>query len=400
MASEHRAHPVNRLTAPAVRKLGAGMHADGGGLYLVVDDTGARRWALRTTVHGRRREIGLGPVSLLSLGEAREQARALRKVARAGGDPIAERDKDKRTSLTFADAARKVHAEQIVPNATNGKHVAQWITTLETYALPIIGSRPVHAVEQADVLRVLSPIWTEKPETARRIRQRLRTVLDWARTAGHRDGINPVEGVEKGLARQKDRTAHHAALSWRDLPALMPRIEESQGMGSLALQFTILTAARSGEVRLAIWAEIDLEARVWTIAPERMKAGREHRVPLSKSALAILEKLRPLAVNDQSLLFPSKRAAKPLSDMTLAAVLKRLGESVTVHGMRSTFRDWAEENTSYPHEVKEAALAHAVKNKVEAAYRRTDLFDKRIAMMDAWASYATGAGAKVVRLGA
>jgi len=400
VAKERKAHPVNKLTAAAVRKLGAGMYADGGGLYLVVDDTGARRWALRTTVHGRRREIGLGPVSLYSLAEARERARALRKVARAGGDPIAERDKDKRASLSFSDAARKVHAEQIAPNAKNGKHVAQWLTTLETYACPSMGSLPVHAVEQADVLRVLSPIWTEKPETARRVRQRLRTVLDWARTAGHRDGVNPVEGVEKGLARQKDRTAHHPALPWRDLPDLMQRIEATEGMGSLALQFAILTAARSGEVRLATWAEIDFEAGVWTIAPDRMKAGREHRVPLSDAALAVLEKVRPLSVGSDSLLFPSKRAAKPLSDMTLAAVLKRLEAAVTVHGMRSTFRDWAEENTSYPHEVKEAALAHAVKNRVESAYQRTDLFDKRVNMMDAWASYATGAGTKVVRLGA
>ena len=400
VARGRKAHPVNKLTAPAVRKLGAGMHADGGGLYLVVDDTGARRWALRTTVHGRRREIGLGPASLLSLGDAREQARALRKVARAGGDPIAERDKDKRASLTFEDAARKVHAEQIVPNAKNGKHVAQWLTTLETYAFPTMGSRPVHAVDQSDVLRVLAPIWTEKAETARRVRQRLRTVLDWARTAGHRDGVNPVEGVEKGLSRQKDRTAHHKALPWRELPSLMPRIEGTEGMGSLALQFAILTAARSGEVRLATWAEIDMEAGVWTIAADRMKAGREHRVPLSAATLAILAKVRPLAVGSGSLLFPSKRAAKPLSDMTLVAVLKRLGIGATVHGMRSTFRDWAEEMTSYPHEVKEAALAHAVKNKVEAAYRRTDLFDKRVDMMNAWASYATGAGAKVVRLGA
>jgi len=399
-ARESKAHPVNKLTAPAVKRMGAGMHADGGGLYLVVDDTGARRWALRTTVHGRRREIGLGPVSLLSLKDAREQAIVLRKVARAGGDPIAERDKGKRVSLTFADAARKGHAEQIVPNAKNGKHVKQWLKTLETYAFPAMGSLPVHAVEQSDVLRVLAPIWTEKPETARRVRQRLRSVLDWARTAGHRDGANPVEGVEKGLAKQKDRTSHHAALPWRDLPDLMQLIEETEGMGSLALQFAILTAARSGEVRLATWSEIDLEAGVWTIAPDRMKAGREHRVPLSDPAMAILEKVRPLSVGSGSLLFPSKRAAKPLSDMTLAAVLKRLGVSVTVHGMRSTFRDWTEEMTSYPHEVKEAALAHAIKNKVEAAYRRTDLFEKRVNMMDAWASYATGAGGKVVRLGA
>ena len=394
------AHPVNRLTAAAVRKIGPGMHADGGGLYLVVDDTGARRWALRTTVHGRRREIGLGPLSLLSLAEAREKARTLRRVAREGGDPIAERDKDKRRSMTFEDAARKVHAEQIAPNAKNGKHVAQWLSTLEAYAFPVVGSRPVHVVEQSDILRVLAPIWTEKPETARRVRQRLRTVLDWARAAGHREGVNPVEGVEQGLARQRDRVSHHAALPWRDLPALMRRIERTDGMGALALRFVILTACRSGEARLATWGEVDLEAGVWSIPAERMKAGREHRVPLSGPALDILRTVRPLAVGADSLLFPSKRAAKPLSDMTLSAVLKRLEAPVTVHGMRSAFRDWAEESTSYPHEVKEAALAHTVKNKVEAAYRRTDLFDKRRDMMEVWGRYASRNSGNVIRISA
>ena len=398
MEATGKAHPVNKLTAASVRRIGPGMHADGGGLYLVVDDTGARRWALRTTVHGRRREIGLGPVSLLSLSDAREKARTLRRVARAGDDPIAERDKGKRRSITFEEAARTVHRELIVPNAKNGKHVAQWLSTLTTYAFPVMGSRPVHMVEQADILKVLAPIWTEKAETARRVRQRLRTVLDWSRTAGHRDGINPVEGVEKGLARQRDRTAHHAALPWQDLPALMPSIESSKGMGALALRFVILTACRSGEARLATWGEIDMDAGVWTIPAERMKSGREHRVPLSAPALAVLETVKPLKENAKGLVFPSKRAAKPLSDMTLAAVLKRLEVPVTVHGMRSTFRDWAEEKTAFSHEVKEAALAHTVANKVEAAYRRTDLFDKRRVMMDAWGRYVAQLETNVVRL--
>jgi integrase len=343
---------------------------------------------------------GLGPVSLVGLAEAREKAQRLRKVAREGGDPIAERDRERRVSLTFEAAARKVHAEHVVPHNRNAKHVAQWLSTLETYAFPTMGKLPVHAVEEADVLRVLAPIWTDKPETGRRVRQRVRTVLDWARTAGHRDGVNPVEGVEKGLPRQRDRAAHHAALSWRELPDLMPRLEAAEDMGALALRFAILTGARSGEVRGATWDEFDLETKVWTVPAERIKAGRAHRVPLSDLALAVLHAAQRLATRAEALVFPSAKAGRPLSDMTLTAVLKRLKVPATVHGFRSTFRDWAEEATAFPHEVKEAALAHTLRNKVEAAYRRTDLFEKRRDMMDAWASFATGKGAKVMRLGA
>lgn len=392
-------HPVNQLTAVSVKKAGPGKYADGGGLYLVVDPSGARRWELRVTVHGRRREIGLGGVSLLSLAEAREKARALRAVAKDGGDPIAERDKNKRRSMTFEDAARKVHAEQIEPNARNAKHAAQWLSTLETYAFPTMGNRPVHAVDQKDVLRVLAPIWTAKGETARRVRQRVRTVLDWARAAGHREGINPVEGVEKGLPKQRDAVKHHAAYPWRDLPALMERIEGVAGMGALGLRFVTLTAARSGEVRLARWGEIDMDQAEWTVPGERMKAGKAHRVPLSPEALGVLGIVRDLKTGPDSLVFPSPRGGKPMSDMTIAKVLKTLGVEAVPHGMRSTFRDWAEEATSFSHEVKEAALAHTIKNKVEAAYRRTDLFDKRRDLMDAWGRYAVGgAGADVVRL--
>jgi integrase len=393
-------HPDKRLTAIAVRRLGPGRYADGNGLWLDVDDSGARRWFLRTLVHGRRRDIGLGGVSWVSLAEAREMALRLRKVAREGGDPIAVRDQGKRTSMSFAEAAQKVHAEHIAANNRNAKHVVQWLATLEKHAFPIIGAKPVHAVEQADILRVLAPIWTERPETARRVRQRLRTVLDWARTAGHREGINPVDGVEKGLARQRDKPKHFAALPWQELPGLMPRIASVKGMGAMALRFCILTAARSGEVRGATWEEIDLAGKVWTIPAGRMKAGITHRVPLSDDAIALLRIVQPLATQPQALLFPSQKAGTPLSDMTLAAVLKRLGVSVTVDGFRSSFRDWAEEATAFPHEVKEAALAHAVSSKVERAYRRTNLFEKRRTMMEAWASYAMGAGAKVVRLGA
>lgn len=389
-------HLEKRLSAPAVRTLGAGFHGDGNGLYLQVDPSGARRWVLRTLVHGRRRDIGLGGAAIVPLGEARELARQLRRVAREGGDPIEVRDKGKRASLIFEDAARRVHAEQIMPNARNEKHVAQWINSLETYAFGVIGKLPVHAVVQADILRVLSPIWIEKPETARRVRQRLRTVLDWARAAGMREGVNPAEGVEKGLAKQRDRTRHHVALPWRDLPDLMKRLVGTDGMGALALRFAILTAARSGEVRGATWSEVDMEAGIWCIPAERMKGGREHRVPLSEAALDLLRMAKGSALRPEELVFPSTRRGKPLSDMTLGSVLRRLGVPVTVHGFRSTFRDWAEESTSFPHEVKEAALAHAVRNKVEAAYRRSDLFEKRRHMMKAWAEYALGSHSNAV----
>jgi integrase len=383
-------HPDKKLTAVHVRKAGPGRYADGGGLYLVVDPSGARRWLLRIVAQGKRRDIGLGGVQTVTLADARERAQRLRAIARDGGNPLAERDRDKRASLTFADAARRVHAEQIVPNAKNGKHVAQWLKTLETYAFPVAGAKPVDAVDQADILRILSPIWTETPETARRVRQRLRTVLDWARTAGMRHGINPVEGVEMGLARQKDRTKHFTALPWRELPCVMAKIAATNGMGALALRFAILTAARSGEVRGARWAEIDVEARTWTIPAERMKAGTEHRIPLTDPALDVLRLAKGLATRAEDHVFPAQKAATPLSDMTLSAVLKRHEIAVTVHGFRSTFRDWTEEATAYPFEVREAALAHAVKNKTERAYRRTDLFEKRREMMQEWGRHVVG----------
>ncbi|MEQ9811532.1 MAG: tyrosine-type recombinase/integrase [Azospirillaceae bacterium] len=392
-------HPVNRLTAVQVRNAPPGRHADGNGLYLEVDESGARRWLLRTVVHGRRRHIGLGSAALVPLSEAREKARSLRAIAREGGDPVAERDKHRRQSMTFEEAARTVHAEQVEPHARNAKHRAQWISTLETYAYPTIGKTPVHAVQQADVLRILAPIWMTKPETARRVRQRIRTVLDWARASGLRDGPNPVENVETGLPKQPtgiDR--NFAAYPWADLPALMPRIEAVDGMGALALRFAILTAARSGEVRGVTWDEIDTDAKVWAIPASRMKGGRAHRVPLTHAALAILEAAQARTGSRQGLVFPSSRPGKPLSDMTLSAVLRRLQVPATVHGFRSTFRDWASERTSASHEVMEAALAHVIPSKVERAYRRGDVFDKRRTLMEQWAAYALGTGGKVVEL--
>ena len=380
----------NALTPAKVRQeKRPGRYADGNGLYLHVSDTGARWWVWRGTVHGKRKERGIGSVQLISLAEAREIARKYRRIAHDGGDPATERDKDKRETLTFEDAARRVWADQIEPNARNPKHRQQWINTLHDYAFPVVGSLPVHAIKQADILRILAPIWTEKPETARRVRQRLRTVMNWARTAGHYEGMNPVEGVEDGLPKQRAKVRHFRALPYGELPELMRRIEDVDGMGALALRFTILTAARSGEVRGAMWSEIDTEARVWAIPADRMKAEVEHRVPLCDETLAVLERVRGLS---DGLVFPSRRAGRPISDMTLSAVLRRLDVPGTVHGMRSTFRDWCEEMTGFPHEVKEAALAHTVRNKVEAAYRRTDLFDKRRTLMDQWGRFCLSAG--------
>ena len=380
-------HPHNRLNVAKVKAAKPGRHADGNGLYLVVDPSGARRWMLRTMVRGRRRDIGLGSARLVSLAEARAQAMEFRKAARNGLDPVEERNRAERVAPSFEEAARRVHAEQIVPTARNGKHIDQWIRTLELYAFPTIGHLPVDTIGQSDILKALEQIWTDKPETARRVRQRLKTVMDWARAAGYFDRVNPVEGIEKGLAAQRTIVKHHKAAAWQDMPKIWQRISSVEGMGRLALQFIILTAARSGEVRGAVWDELNLEDAVWTIPGARMKAGRDHRVPLTPEASKILQEARHFISTQDRLVFPSRRKNTQLSDMTVAAVLKRIKLGVTVHGFRSTFRDWAEEATSFPHEVKEAALAHVVKNKAEAAYRRTDLFEKRRELMDAWSNY-------------
>ncbi len=344
-------------------------------------------------MRGKRRDIGLGGASWVSLAEAREKARDLRKIAREGGDPIAARKIDQ-VCPTFEEAARRVHSEQVVGNARNEKHRMQWVNTLRDYAFPHIGSKSVREIEQSDVLQALSPIWTEKPETARRVRQRIRTVMDWARTAGHFEGVNPVEGVERGLAKQKNRVKHHAAMPWGEVPEFLPTLGES--VAASALRFVILTAARTGEVIRAQWSEFDLEARVWTVPAERMKADMEHRVPLSAEALEVLEKVRGL---DAEFIFPGQRRGKGLSNMAMTQLLRRLGRrDVTVHGFRSSFRDWAEERGGMPREVAELCLAHQVGSAVERAYLRTDLFEKRKQLMGAWARVCCPATADVIRI--
>lgn len=271
---------ANRLHPNRVKALKEpGHYVDGDGLALVIGKRGGKSWVLRTVIKGKRTDIGLGGVSWVSLAEAREKARELRKIAREGGDPRAVRRAEEECP-TFEEAAKRVHAEQIAGQGKNDKHRAQWLNTLKAYAFPLIGTKPVREIEQRDVLAVLAPIWTEKPETARRVRQRIRTVMNWARTAGHFEGVNPVVGVEKGLERQKRRVTHHAAMPWAEIPDFLPRLGDSAA--ALALRFLILTAARTGEVIGARWSEIDTEARVWTIPAERMKAEKEHR-PLAEA---------------------------------------------------------------------------------------------------------------------
>ncbi|WP_082513992.1 site-specific integrase [Methylobacterium sp. Leaf465] len=367
----------------------AGRYADGNGLYLIVDPSGAKRWLLRTVVQGRRRDIGLGGTSLVSLAEAREKASSFRKLAREGGDPLAERRKVQASVPTFAQAVQTVHDEH---KATwkNAKHAQQWITTLQTYAYPHLNAKPVDGITTPDVLKVLAPIWLTKPETARRVRQRIGTVLDWAKAAGHRAGENPIDGVAKGLPKQTDRDEHHSALSYAEVSAFLDQLRVCGGSEAVRLgfEFLILTAARTGEVLGMTWSEIDMNARLWMVPAQRMKAGREHRVPLSDPALAVLTRAKAISTSGE-LVFPGRSQGRPLSNMAFLMVLRRMGLNITPHGFRSSFRDWAAECTSLPREVAEMALAHTVENRVEAAYRRGDLLEKRRELMMMWANWAT-----------
>jgi integrase len=347
---------------------------------------------LRTVVQGRRRDIGLGGLSVVSLAEAREQAAGYRKVARAGGDALAERRKARTSIPTFAEAAERVHDEHKA-SWRNPKHAQQWINTLRQYAYPIIGSRRVDHIDTPELLKVLAPIWLTKAETARRVRQRIGTVLDWSKAAGHRTGENPIDGVTKGLPKQSDRQGHHAALPYVGVPDFMKRLRDvgSRSVGSLAFEFLILTACRTSEALGAEWSEIDLHRAVWTIPGQRMKAKREHRVPLTPRCIEILQTVE-LLTGGSSFVFAGRSGDRPLSNMVFAQTLKRMEVQVTAHGFRSSFRDWAAEVTSFPREVAEMALAHTIGNKVEAAYRRGDLFAKRRELMQAWSDYV-GAGA-------
>jgi len=387
------------LSARKVATAGPGRHSDGRGLLLIVRPSGARSWILRYQVAGRRRDFGLGPWPEVSLAEARERALTVRRLTKAGRDPIAERGHRQGQGMTFSTAAEAlIKAKR--PGWRNAKHEAQWRSTLKTYGYPKLGSLYVQAVDTAAVLDVLRPIWTTKTETASRVRQRIEAVLDYATAIKARTGDNPARWrghLDHLLARPSavHKVKHHAALDWRQAPEFMAELAKRSGIDARALAFTVLTAARSGEVRGMRWGELDLEDAVWTVPASRIKAGREHRVPLQPQAVALLAK----PGKSEELVFPSPvKTGKPLSDAALAAVVERMGyDKITVHGFRSTFRDWAGETTSHAREVIEAALAHKLKDKAEAAYARGDLFQKRRRLMQDWAAYLTAAGG-VVRL--
>lgn len=391
--------PEKALTALLVRTVQEpGKYFDGQGLYLRVETNGSRFWVQRITIRGKRCELGLGSPSLVSLAEARTIALDNRKLARAGGDPLASK-REAAAVLSFEDAARKVH-EMHSPTWKNPKHAAQFISTLETYAFPRLGRLKVPEVTTADVLAVLSPIWVEKAETARRVRQRIGTVMKWAIAQGWRQD-NPAENIAQALPKSETTKANRKALPYAEVAGCIEAVKAS-GAGlatKLALEMLVLTASRSGEIRLAAWAEFDPQARVWEVPAERMKMKKLHRVPLSSRALAVLDQAR--ALDDGSgLVFPGTKAGKPLSDMTLSKLVKELGFPVDVHGFRTSFRTWAQERTNFPREVAEAVLAHAVGDAVEQAYARSDVFEKRRKIMDAWAAFLAERRDNVVRIGA
>jgi integrase len=369
-----------------------GRYSDGNGLSLYVKSRNSRSWVLRIQARGRRHDIGLGSASEVGLQDARERALEIRKQLRSGLDPIAARRASEASTAaipTFREAAIAAHKD-LGQGWRNGKHKAQWISTLETYAFPAIGKTRVDQVDGPMVRDLLLPIWLAIPETARRVKQRVGAVLDWAHIKGFRGAEAPLRSLAKGLPRQPKNDRHYPALSYEHVPALMPKLRQTESVGRLALQFLILTAARSGEVRGAMWDEIDLDEATWTVPAERMKANKTHVVPLSLSALAVLEAAKKVRTGrPQEPIFPGVQGRK-MSDMTLTAALRRVnGMSATVHGFRSSFRDWAAEQTSVQGEIVETALAHAIPNKVEAAYRRTNFLEKRRRLMDDWAKFIT-----------
>lgn len=397
---------AKELSALAVSKLKIpGLHAVGGvdGLYLQVASPDSRSWILRLTVAGKRRDMGLGSFPEVSLADAREEARKARLKARQGIDPIHERKQLK--SALAAELAKAFTFEQAATayiaahesGWKNSKHAAQWRTTLEQYAYPKIGKLQVKDVTQTHILSILEPIWTTKTETASRLRGRLENILDWATVRGYRTGPNPA--AWKGhldtllpAPSKVAKVAHHAALPYDQISPFIKELQAVEGMGARALEFAILTATRSGEVRGATWSEMDLKKALWVIPAARMKAGKEHYVPLSPTAVRLLE---AIPRTDSPYVFPGSKQNTQMSDMTMTAALRRMGRGdLTAHGFRSTFRDWAAERTNYPREVCEHALAHQLKDKAEAAYQRGTLFEKRRNLMNDWAKFCESPAAK------
>lgn len=397
IARELSAIEVSRLKAPGLVSVGGVP-----GLSLQVTTTGARSWILRVMIGSKRRDMGLGPYPGVTLAQAREKARQAREAIELGTDPILARESaqsllraDQASAVTFEDAARSFIKVKSV-EWSNVKHAAQWTATLETYAFPIIGKLHVRDVQDVHVLRIIEPIWLTKTETATRVRGRIENVLDWATAKKYRRGENPARWrghLDKLLSAPKKTTPveHHEAIPVDDAPAFYAELQKREGTGARALAFALLTAARSGEVRGATWAEIDLDKGLWTVPASRMKAKKEHRVPLTESAIRILKALPHLEGSD--FVFPAPRGGQ-LSDMALTAVMRRMELQAVPHGLRSTFRDWAGERTNYPRDMAEMALAHTLTDAVEAAYRRGDMLEKRRAMMEAWAKYLATPPAK------
>jgi integrase len=409
---------TNRLSAARVaRNLAPGLYGDGGGLWLRVADGGSKSWVFRyrSRRDGRERRMGLGSLRTWSLAEARERARECRQLLdhTEPKDPIEQRRaararlKEEATRLITFQQCAELYIASHGRSWRSARHSAQWASTLKDYIHPVIGQIAVSAIDTALVLKVIEPIWHTTPETARRVRGRIEAVLDWASVRGHRKGENPARwrGHLQKMLPARDRLApvkHHAALPYAEVPVFVGELRACKGTAALALEFIVLTAARRGEVIGARWPEIDVAAKTWTVPAQRMKSGREHKVPLSARALEILAGL-PREKRQDGFVFIGARAAGPLGNMAMLRILRGLKRAVTIHGFRSSFRDWAAEQTNFPREVAEAALAHAVGDKVEAAYRRGDLFKKRAALMEAWAKYCarpvSAEGGKVVAIG-
>lgn len=402
----------NRLTAAAANRLSKpGFHADGGGLYLRIEG-GRRLWVFRYRLSGKQRWHSLGPARDIPLAEAREKARQCRLMLRDGISP-ADARKDElearraEQGRTF-EATAMLYIESHKPRWSE-KHAADWLYSLRMYAFARLASKPVAAITVSDVLEVLEPLWTTKTETASRIRGRIEAVIGYATARHWRAGPNPAAwaGNLKHLLPPRSeiaRVEHFSALPWRSVPAMMAAAAKSSGFSALCLRFTVLTASRPAEARGARWSEIDMQEAIWTVPAERTKGDREHRVPLSTEALAILRELKPLRVSPDDLVFPGGRAGRPLTDVAVSKALRAAaGEGFTVHGTaRSSFRDWAADQTAFPREIAEAALAHVNADKVEAAYLRSDLFDRRRRLMQAWAEFVAGpvlAAGDVVQIG-
>ncbi|WP_375263552.1 tyrosine-type recombinase/integrase [Palleronia sp.] len=384
-------HVEKKLNVALVRKAGPGRHADGGGLYLHVDPSGARRWILRTVVRGRRRDFGLGSANLVTLAEAREKAFELRRIARSGGNPKVRTREDEGKATTFEELAKIVHERKFKDNKNNGKHIAQWLRTLETYAFPTLGGLTISEIHQDDIEAVIDPIWTTKPETARRVLQRISVVFDFACGRGYRTTGNPATGMLSSMRPQRQKTQHFSAMDYHDLPELMEKLARQTVVGALALRFTILTALRSGSVRNACWDQFNELLTEWTIPAELMKTRNEFVVPITTHAREVLLAAREHRTKASPLVFPSpSNPKKPISDNTMRKLLQAHVPGVTVHGMRAAFRTWAREDAAAPDDVAEMVLAHAVGSKTVQAYNRAMLIHERHKLLEQWGMWAMG----------